>query len=251
MEVILHSSPGQIEMVKPEIILESDSFIAVNKPAGLLTVPDRYDQGLPSLKKILENKYEKIWIVHRLDRDTSGVIIFAKNEDTHKYLSHLFEERTIHKYYLGLVNGILAQKNSFVDMPIAEHPSVKGKMIATRKGKPSYTHYEVLEEFHSYSWVQFRIETGRTHQIRVHMQHVGHPIVCDDIYGSGQQIFLSSFKRNYKQSKSQESENPLLNRLALHSWKLEFLADDGTDYSLEAPVPKDLKALLKQLNKWK
>ncbi len=237
-------------MLKPEIIINTETFIAVNKPPGLLTIPDRYDHHLPSLKKFLENRYGRIWVVHRLDKETSGLIIFAKDEYTHKYLSQLFEERTIHKYYLGLVRGILPEKNSLVNVSIAEHSSIRGKMISAQKGKPSITHYEVLEQFNLYSWVQFRIETGRTHQIRVHMQYLGHPIVCDEIYGSGNPVLLSSLKKNFKLSKGVETETPLLNRLGLHSWKLQFADASGKIYQLEASLPKDLKALLQQLSKW-
>jgi 23S rRNA pseudouridine1911/1915/1917 synthase len=238
-------------MLKPVIILDTETLIAVNKPPGLLTIPDRFDQHLPTLKKFLETNYGKVWVVHRLDRDTSGLIIFAKDESTHKFLSQLFKEKTINKYYLGLVNGQLSEKKSMVDVPIGEHPSIKGKMVASKKGKPSITHYEVLQQFNAYSWVQFRIETGRTHQIRVHMQYLGHPVVCDEIYGTGNPILLSSLKKNYKLSKGEEAETPLLNRLGLHSWKLQFTDASGINQDLEAPPPKDLKALLQQLSKWK
>jgi 23S rRNA pseudouridine955/2504/2580 synthase/23S rRNA pseudouridine1911/1915/1917 synthase len=108
-----------------------------------------------------------------------------------------------------------------------------------------------LETFGKYSWVSFKIETGRTHQIRVHLQNAGHPLVCDPIYGSDAPLLLSSLKKNFKLSKSEESERPLLNRLALHAWKLSLPLPGEQILELEAPVPKDLEACLKQLRKWK
>ena len=234
-----------------EIIVENDNFVALNKPAGLLSVPDRYDQALPSLKKILQEGYGEIFVVHRLDRETSGLIIFAKNENAHKHYSQIFSEREVEKYYLGMVRGSLEPKKSTIDIPIAENEVTKGKMLTHKRGKPSITHYEVVEEFSGFSWVQFRIETGRTHQIRVHMQHAGHPILCDELYGSKDPVFLSSLKRNFKLSKNEFEERPLLARLALHSSKLKFNDVTGERVELEAPLPRDLNALLKQIRKRK
>jgi 23S rRNA pseudouridine1911/1915/1917 synthase len=118
-----------------------------------------------------------------------------------------------------------------------------------KKGKESITEYEVVESFKLYSWMQFHILTGRTHQIRVHMKHLGHPIVCDNLYGDGKPVLVSAIKRKrFNLSKSEEEERPILSRLALHASKLQFQLD-GKDYNLEAELPKDLRALLQQLNK--
>lgn len=235
---------------KVEIVAETDHWIALNKPSGLLSIPDR-KQSEPSLKDWLNEKYGKVWIVHRLDKFTSGLILFAKDEATHKLLSMQFEERVVEKFYLGLVHGILQNKEGSVDAPIMEHPVKKSTYIIHQKGKPSRTDYKVLEEHGPYSWMQFQIHTGRTHQIRVHMKNIGHPIVCDDVYGSSASILLSSLKRKkFKLSKADDEERPLLNRLALHAWKLTFNEMDGKKIELEAPLSKDLKALLQQLEKW-
>lgn len=233
-----------------DIIFENENFVAINKPAGLLTVPDREQKEI-SLKQLLKEKYGNIFVVHRLDRDTSGVIIFAKNESTHKYLSQLFEGREVQKFYLGLVNGSLPNKVGTIEAAIAEHSVVKGKMVVHRKGKNSITDYEVLEEFGLYSWIKFQIHTGRTHQIRVHMLHMGNPIVCDDMYGDGKPVLLSSFKKKFNLSIKEEEERPILNRLALHSYQLIFKDADGIEMVLTAEPPKDLRALLNQLRKWK
>lgn len=232
-----------------DIILDNDQFIAVNKPSGLLSIPDRLGQEL-SLKDILKEKYGSIYTVHRLDRDTSGIIVFAKTEESHKGLSMLFEGREMEKYYVGLVYGNMMTPKGSIDAPIMEHPGKTTKMVTHTKGKTSLTDYEVLESFRQYSWVQFRIHTGRTHQIRVHMQHIGHPIVCDEIYGDPKPVLLSSLKKNFKLAKIADEERPILARLALHSYRLKFTLA-GETFDLEAEVPKDLRALLAQLRKWK
>ena len=231
-------------------IAETEDWIALNKPSGLLSIPDREGKDI-SLKKLLIEKYGNILTVHRLDRETSGLIIFAKTEEAHKHLSQQFEQRQTEKIYLGFVVGSLADKNGTIDAPIAEHPVKKGLMTVYRKGKESLTDYEVLEDFKIFSWVQFQIHTGRTHQIRIHAKHIGHPIVCDDLYGDGKPVLLSSLKHKFKLSKNELEERPILNRLALHALSLQFENTNGETVKPEAPLPKDLKALLQQLRKRK
>jgi 23S rRNA pseudouridine1911/1915/1917 synthase len=236
--------------IEAHIISEDENIVALNKPSGLLTIPDREGKET-SLKQLLKNKYGDIFTVHRLDKDTSGIVIFAKNEIAHKHFSQQFENRETTKIYFGLVLGSPAEKSGTINEPIAEHPSRKGLMTVYRKGKESITEYEVLEGFGLYSWLRFRILTGRTHQIRVHMKHLGHPIVCDELYGDGKPLFISQLKHRYKLSQGDEEERPLLNRLALHAAQLTVTGLNGETISLEAPLPKDLKASLNQLNKWK
>lgn len=231
------------------IIFENDDFIAVNKESGILTIPDRHDDTQLSLYKILNKKYGRIFIVHRLDRDTSGLILFAKNEATHKYLSQLLEQRNIEKKYLGIIRGSMPDKKGSINQPIAEHPYRKGEMIVSKKGKPSLTNYEVLEDYGIYSLVQFEIQSGRTHQIRVHAKSIGHPIICDAIYGDGKPILLSSFKKKYKLSQHGLEERPIISRLALHSHSLHFKDIHQKIFFIEAPLPKDMKALMQQLKK--
>lgn len=228
------------------IIYHDDNLVAINKPSGMLTIPDR--MGNTSLKNYLQDLFGEIFTVHRLDRDTSGIVVFAKNEVTHKKLSQLFEGREVEKYYQGLVIGKPAELTGTIDAPIMEHPVTKGLMVTNKKGKPSQTDYEVLETLRFFSWVQFQIHTGRTHQIRVHMKHLGHSIVCDELYGDGKPILLSSLKKKFKLSKNEEEEKPLLARLALHSYKLKFSLN-GKAFDLEAQLPKDLRACLQQLRK--
>ncbi len=237
--------------MKIEFLYEDDDLVVVNKPSGLLVIPDRFNDELPSLNKLLEAKLnQKIWVAHRLDRDTSGVICFAKNEQTHKYLSTLFMERDVNKFYAGLVTGIVIPDQGRIESPIAEHPAMNGKMIVAKKGKMAVTDYKVSEQWPLYALMQFQIHTGRTHQIRVHMQSIGHPIVCDELYGDGKPFYVSLIKRRYNQAKNEEHEKPLLSRLALHAYRIEFEKADGTLVSVDAPLPKDIAATVNQLNKW-
>lgn len=234
--------------ISDHIIEETEEFVAINKPSGLLTIPDREGKDV-SLKQLLKEKYGEIFTIHRLDRETSGIVIFAKNESAHKILSRQFETRETTKIYYGLVIGCPAETEGVINEPIAEHPNKKGLMTVYKKGKESITEYELLENFRLYSWMQFRILTGRTHQIRVHMKHLGHPIVCDNLYGDGKPVFISGIKKkNFNLSKQEDEERPILSRLALHSARLKFIFNKK-EYELGADLPKDLRALLNQLRK--
>ncbi len=236
-------------MKKPyEILFENSRLMVVNKPSGLLSVPDR-TQSEPSLKDFLLQQYGQVFTVHRLDKDTSGLIVFAKDEAAHQYLSKAFEARQVEKDYLGLVIGVPAAASGTIDAPMMEHPVQKGTMVVHRKGKAALTDYQVEKAFGKFSLLRFRIHTGRTHQIRVHAKHIGHPIACDPIYGNGQPVLLSALKRHYKLSKAEEAERPILNRLALHAAELRFTGPEGEAFHFSAPLPKDLRALLQQLEK--
>lgn len=235
---------------KLEVIAETADWIAINKPSGLLSIPDR-TQSEPSLKDLLAEKYGKIWVVHRLDQPTSGLILFAKNENTHQYLSRQFEARKVEKFYIGLVIGSPLEKTGTINAGIMEHPVKKGTYLINAKGKESLTTYEVLGHYGRYTRMRFQIHTGRTHQIRVHLKNIGHPILCDDIYGDGSPLLLSSVKgKKFKLSKTTEEERPILQRLALHAHTLEFTDTDGKLIQLEAELSKDLQATFKQLEKW-
>lgn len=232
------------------IIAETENWVAVNKPSGLLSIPDREGKEI-SLKVMLKEKYGNIFTVHRIDKDTSGVIIFAKNDTEHAHLSAQFDNRKTTKIYQGLVNGTLVSASGTINSPIAEHPAKNGTMIIHRNGKESITDYLVLEDFGIYSWMQFQIHTGRTHQIRVHMQSIGHPIVADPLYGDGKPVFVSAIRKKFKLAKSEEEERPILGRLALHAASLTIEDSKGATLELKAPLPKDLQATLQQLQKRK
>lgn len=236
--------------IKDLIIFENDSLVALNKPSGLLSIPDREGKEI-SLKDILKEKYDDIFTVHRLDRETSGLIIFAKNTAAHKHFSHQFEERKTIKIYTALLIGSLQTKEGRIDAPIAENMVKRGTMIIHRRGKSAITDYKVLQEFGIYSYVRFQIYTGRTHQIRVHAKEIGNPVVCDAIYGDGKPVLLSGFKNKFKLSKDVLEEKPLLNRLALHAHQLKIADTNDNLLELEAPLHKDFRVTLQQLEKYK
>ena len=232
------------------IIAETEDWIALNKPSGLLSIPDREGKEV-SLKKMLIEKLGNIFTVHRLDKGTSGLIVFAKTEEAHKHLSLQFENRQTIKIYQGIVIGSPENKKGTINAPMMEHPVKKGTMVINRKGKEAITDYEVMEDFKVYSFLQFQIHTGRTHQIRLHAKDMGNPIACDELYGDGKPVLLSSLKKKFNLSKNELEERPILNRLALHALSLIFTNMNGEAAELMAPLPKDMKAFLQQLSKWK
>lgn len=238
-----------MQTLQPTIIAETNDWIAVNKPSGMLSIQDRHQHELPSAKSWLDSKYGEVLIVHRIDRDTSGLLLFARHAAAHQRLSKAFEQRQVEKKYLGIVLGTPPQTSGSIDAPMAEHPVKKGTMVVHAKGKPALTHYQVQQSFGKYSLVMFEIETGRTHQIRVHAKQMGHPIAADPIYTDGKPVRLSDFKKKVQLGKYETEERPLLQRLGLHAWQLAFTEADGTRVQLEAPLHKDMRALLQQLEK--
>ena len=236
--------------MKLETIYEDDNLIAFNKPSGLLSIPDRFKAEIPNLYRMAQAKYEGIIPVHRLDKDTSGVIIYAKNEVSHKYLSQLFEDREVEKFYCALVNGRLINQSGSIIQPIAENTVRKGTMVVNKRGKAAHTDYKVLKEWSQYSFLELQIHTGRTHQIRVHLQYLGHPVVADPVYSNGKPIFISELKKTFNNSDPLGEERPILGRMALHSSTLRFKDQNGQEMKIEAPLPKDMEATIKQLEKW-
>lgn len=232
---------------KLDILLEDEDFIAVDKPSGLLSIADRAQNE--SLKSLLDQVYGTMYIVHRLDKDTSGVILFAKNKEAHQYLCQQFENREVEKYYVAVVTGCPAEDEGLIDAPLAEHPAQKGVMQVHRNGKPSQTGYRILEKNNHFSLVEFRLFTGRMHQIRVHARHAGFPVAVDELYGDGNPVFLSKYKRNYKLSRAEETERPIINRLALHASRVVFTNRRGKSVTVTSQTPKPFLALMKQLKK--
>ncbi len=234
-----------------DIIYEDDSIIVLNKAAGVLSIPDRFDAEKVNLYHLLHQRIEKPYIVHRLDRETSGIICFAKDEVAHKHLSDQFYHHSVEKIYLTLVEGHPYPSEGRINKPIGKHPVISGKMIIQRKGKESITDYEVVEKFKNYSLVEANIQTGRTHQIRVHFEALGHPLAIDAVYGRQEAFFLSTLKlRKYKRSRDEE-ERPLMSRTSLHSSRLSLdHPSTGERMTWEAPLPKDFRALVNQMRKW-
>jgi 23S rRNA pseudouridine955/2504/2580 synthase/23S rRNA pseudouridine1911/1915/1917 synthase len=237
--------------MKLDIIFENDEYVIINKPPNILSVPDRFDETIPSCIAILRKSYAELFIIHRIDRETSGVLCFAKTAEAHKYASLLFQHRQVEKKYLAFVVGKFSAKEGIIEAPIMEHPVKKGSMVVNKaNGKPSTTLYKVIDEAGIYNIVECIILTGRTHQIRVHMKHIDHPVLCDDLYGDAQPIYVSKLKKKFNLSKDVEEENPILSRLALHSNYFSFTDVHGIKIEAIATLPKDMDATWKQIKKW-
>lgn len=224
--------------------------IAVDKPAPFLTLPDRFDRGEPNLMQVLKNQFDDVFVVHRLDRETSGVILFARTPAAHRELSQMFERREIEKTYLALVRGVLTVDRGVIDTAIREHPSRPGSVHIHPSGKPSFTAFTVVEYFRGYTLVEARPRTGRLHQIRIHFASIGHPLAVDVTYGGASGLYLSSIKRGYR-PKPGEEEKPLIGRVTLHASSIAFKhPSTGENVKIEAPLPKDFRSVLQHLRKW-
>lgn len=236
---------------KLDILFEDDDLIIVNKPAHTLSIPDRFSPEKPNLLSLLKQRFEEVFVVHRLDKETSGVMCFAKNEAAHKHLSQQFENRSVQKFYLTIVEGHPEPSKGVIEKPIAKHPHKGGQMTIHRSGKMAVSAYEVIQKFKHFSLVKVNIKTGRTHQVRIHMKALGHPLVVDVIYGKRAAFYLSEIKqRRYRLGKDQE-ERPLLSRSALHAHQLTIQHPTTLEtMTFEANMPKDMSAVLKQLEKW-
>ncbi len=233
------------------VIHEDDDIVIVNKPPHLLSIPDRFNPDIPNLHTFLQNRLGRVWTIHRLDRETSGIICFAKNEEAHRHISLQFENHTVRKIYHTIVEGILPETVAEIDLPIAEIPSKRGVMhINYQNGKPSLSKYRVIEQFKNYAYVEVLLKTGRTHQIRVHFQAIGHSLAVDPLYGGKEAFYLSSVKRHYHLKKHEE-ERPMIDRITLHAYSLEMIhptSEQSVYYA--APLPKDMTAMLKQLHQY-
>lgn len=237
---------------KLEILLDDDDLLVVNKPAGVLTIPDR--QGEPGLQEAIAAKLKykgELRLVHRLDRQTSGVLVLAKTLHAQRVLSKQFKERLVKKHYLALVHGRPGEDSGLIDAPVAPHPKIANKMIVpVKKGRPSQTQWQVVERFRWLTLVRCLPRTGRQHQIRVHLAHVGMPLLVDELYGEADAFYLSTIKSGYRRSAGRE-ERPMIARLTLHAEAITFQhpSNDATT-RIEAPLPKDFRATLNQLRKW-
>ncbi|MFM7193501.1 MAG: RluA family pseudouridine synthase [Bacteroidota bacterium] len=224
-------------------LYEDDHYLVLNKPAGLSTLDDRRDPE--NVLKLVRMEYPEATVAHRLDKDTSGVLVVAKTAEGYRHLSIQFEDRQVTKIYHAVVDGRPAYNNEEVDAPIEKLPD--GMVRISRRGKPSLTVFNTLEAFRTHAMVEARPVTGRTHQIRIHLALLGTPITGDATYG-GKSFLLSAVKRGYKGDKEGE-ERPLMARMALHAQKITFLGLEEQTINGDAPYPKDFKALLNQLRR--
>lgn len=214
-----------------KIISEDENHLLLDKPAGLGCIPDRRDMGRPSLLELLREKDPEVTFVHRLDLETSGVVMVAKNKEAMRHLSQQFKERTIRKEYITYVSSFVPFEELEVDRPVG--PILRqGATTIRRKGKSSITRFVKEKTYRGFARLHCFPSTGRIHQIRIHLSDMGLPIVGDEKYG-GQYPFLSAIKKKYvKSSKdSRKQEVPLLRRFALHAHRLTY-----TPYGAEEPV---------------
>jgi RluA family pseudouridine synthase len=246
-------TPNSLPKFDPDRLLlwVDDSLLAINKPAGLPTLPDGYDPRAPHVKGLLEGHFSPLWIVHRLDRETSGVLLLARSPDVHRDLSIQFENRTVSKVYHALVMGSPPWDEKRVALPLRPDADRHHRtLVDPHQGKPAVTNLRVLERFRLYALVEARPETGRAHQVRVHLASTGLAVAADGLYGSGAGVYLSQIKPRYKPSRGEE--RPLLGRLGLHACALKIQHPvTGDLINLEAPYPKDFETTLRNLRKFR
>ena len=227
-----------------DIIYEDSDIIVVNKPKGLVVHPANGNPDgtlVNAIMAICKDSLSGIGgeirpgIVHRLDKDTSGLLIVAKNDRAHINMSEQIKDRKVKKTYIALVRGIVAENEATINMPIGRSTKDRKKMTVTKNGKEAITHFKVIERYStdngSYTLLEVKIDTGRTHQIRVHLAEIGHPVIGDAVYSNGKNEFG-------------------IQGQCLHAQKLEFKHPiTGNEMKLEAPLPKYFKEVLDLLNK--
>lgn len=239
----------RLESTGSEIIHDDDEIIVLNKPAQLLVIPDRYRQQIPNLQAILSEELGVIFVVHRIDKETSGIVVFAKTAPAHAALNAQFESRMVEKIYLGISNGEFQEDYGRLDVPLAESSTAGVMRVDRKSGKESVTEYRVIERFRGHTLLELRPRTGRMHQIRVHLHSIGKPLMSDRVYGDGRPFYLSSVKPAYK---STGEEKPLLERTALHAFALSFDHPKTNGRSnFSADLPKDMTSVLRYLRKFR
>lgn len=239
------------ENIPLDVLFEDDGLVVVNKPPGMVVHPAR-GNWTGTLTSALAYRFQSLsdvggptrpGIVHRLDRDTSGVIVIAKTNAVHIHLGQQFHDRKVSKEYFAITAGRIDRDRDVIDAPIGRHPYQRDKM-AIRDGhstsKPASTFYEVVSRHGRFTQVRLRPKTGRTHQIRVHLAHLGCPIICDRLYAGHANITASTLQGE----SPTQGETPILERQALHARKLTFVnPQNGREMTFEAPLPTDLQGV--------
>ncbi|MEK7566701.1 MAG: RluA family pseudouridine synthase [Patescibacteria group bacterium] len=229
------------------IIYEDKDFLVLNKPAGVVVHPDK-NHAEGTLVQEIVKKYPEVCgvgdastdsalrpgVVHRLDKDTSGLLAVARNQESFTYLKSLFQEKGIKKTYLVLVSGVIKNDSGVIDLPIGRSRKDSRRRIAGRgasgKLREAVTEYKVVKRFKDFTLLEVKLITGRTHQIRAHFSAISRPVACDIIYGGKKPACPAG-----------------LNRQFLHAWKLEFISPTGAKMSFEADLPDDLERVLEEL----
>lgn len=227
------------------ILFEDEHIIVFNKPWGISSLKERNNDNLNVLEWARRYVPGSI-LCHRLDKDTSGVMLIAKDEDTYKHVTLQFEKRTVDKIYHAIVEGAVHFDGLTVNIPIKD----TGEKVKLNKeeGKRAVTIFQSLKVFRNYSLIECKILTGRRHQIRIHLASQNTRISGDLLYGA-QLPYLSSFKKNFKESKW-ENADPIVDRMMLHAYSISFNDTNGARKSFIAPYPKDFEVLLKLLEKY-
>ena len=232
------------------VIFSDEDMVVLNKRSGILIAADRYNPEAPRLDLLAEKEFGKLYAVHRIDKDTSGIIVYARNPEAQRNLSMQFEHREVEKTYHALVYGHPLWQDLEVKLPLLPDGDAHHRTVVNKKaGKPSLTNFHLIGACGPYSWIEAKPKTGRTHQIRVHLAENGFSIVCDPLYSGNQKpVRLSEIKKKW--NGDEYEERPLLCRLALHAWKIELNhPKTGKRVSFTAPYPKDMDATRKQLSK--
>ena len=212
-----------------QVLFENDDIVAVNKREGLAAVPERRPETASLFEMLCAERNERLYIVHRLDKETSGVIVFARNAQTHRRLNQQFEARAVRKLYLALTHGVISDDRGVIDRPLRQFGS--GRVaVDPKRGKQSITSFQVVQRFGDLTLVEVYPHTGRRHQIRVHLYSTGHPIAGDPLYGP-------------------IKTNQPFPRLMLHALKLTLNLPSGREIAVEAPVPESFTAPLGTLER--
>ena len=242
-----------------DVLYQDEAVVAIDKPPGIAVEPERWFPDRPTISASLMAWAEREAggaelefrprLVHRLDKDTSGVLLAAKSLEAERALRTAFEERRVEKRYFAIVEGEFPDEEVLIDRPLGPDRRHSGRVVVTSDGKPARTRVTLVEPFRGYSLVQARPETGRTHQIRVHLASEGFPLAVDPMYGRRKALKLSELKPDYRSKKGRE-ERALIDRLTLHARGLALGEDVlGRPIEVEAPLPKDFERVRKQLSK--
>lgn len=226
------------------ILFEDEDYILINKPPFVSSLDERFGDAI-TINKMAKEYWEDAQLCHRLDKETSGVLAIAKNSEAYRWMSIQFEHREVSKVYHALVEGVQDMEH-LVELPI--YLTSHGTARIDSRGKHAETYFRTLKAFKKYTLVECRPITGRLHQIRVHLMAMKAPIAGDEVYG-GSPFYLSSIKKKYN-LKNLTEEMPLIQRVALHAFSLEFSTEKGKRIEVEAPYPKDFAVLIKQLEKY-
>lgn len=228
--------------LKEAILFEDDDFFFINKPPFVATLEDRNDTV--NILNLARAHSDDAQVCHRLDKETSGVLAIAKNPEAYRHLSMQFEHREVSKLYHALVDGVHNFEEKLVDEPILKKDDGVVR-ISKSEGKDAQTYFTTIKTYGAYTLIACKPITGRMHQIRIHLSVLGASISGDETYG-GKPFFLSSVKRRFNLKKETE-EQPFMKRMALHAYSLEFDDLSGVRHKIEAPYPKDMQALMRQL----